>query len=208
MPKSKNKSTKREKLFKTIHKNSKIIILSCVALLLIVFLTHLVKRNFVASVNGKLIGRTKYLNELEKNDAGQTLNNLITKEIIYQEAKKANITIGNDVINTELSKISQSLSSQGTTLEQALTLQGLSMDDLVENIKIQKILEKLLANQVTISDDEIAQRFEQTKSSYPDGTKLEDVSSEIKDQLFQEKLSSAYSSWIQDEKAKYNIKYF
>jgi hypothetical protein len=195
-------------IFKGIHKNSKIIILATLVLFLAVFLNFLFRRYLAASVNGKFITRTELFNELVKADSGKTLDNLITKEIIFQEAKNNNIKIDNSVIDSEIAKISDSLSGQGTNISDALTQQGLTMKDLVENIRIQKILENILGKDITINDDEISKKFEDTKSSYPAGTKFEDVKSQVKDQIFQEKLSTAYQTWIAQKRSSYKIKYY
>ena len=195
-------------IFKVIHKNTKIIILSSLVLSLALFISFLFKGHLAASVNGRFITRTQLVKEMEKVDAGKTLDDLITKEIIFQEAKMNNIKIDGSVIDSEILNISNSLTSQGTTLENALSLQGLTMDNLIENIRIQKILEKILADNANITDEEISQRFEDSKTSYPENTKLEDVKAQIKDQLFQEKLTTAYQNWIAEKRSSYKIKIF
>ena len=108
---------------------------------LVLFLNSAYKRIYIAKVNGRPISRLEYIKELEKNDKGVVLDNMITKAIIFQEADKNGIKISDADIQTELTNIRLSVESQGTTLEEILLYQGITYEQLLENIEIQKILE-------------------------------------------------------------------
>lgn len=162
----------------------------------------------MASVNGKYISKIQFYKELEKNDGRKTLDDMITKEIIYQEAKNKNINISNNEVNAEIANISDSVIKQGSTLSEVLSLQGLTLADLKENIKIQKILENILSDKIAVTDEEISKRFDENKDIYGKDKKLDDVKDSIKAQISQEKLTTAYRDWIQKIKSSANIKYF
>jgi CRISPR/Cas system type I-B associated protein Csh2 (Cas7 group RAMP superfamily) len=94
------------------------------------------------------------------------------------------------------------------SLDEALSLQNQSKNDLVEQIKIQKTVEKILADKIVVTDEEVKDYFQKNKDLFEKGATLEEVSSEIKNQLAQSKLSSEYQAWISDLKAKASINYF
>ena len=179
------------------------------ALIAAISLGYLGKGLFVAAlVNGMPISRLTVVKELEKQGGSQTLDNLVVKSLIFQEAKKKGVEVSQSEIDSELSRLEQIVSEQGMTLDEALSLQNQSKKDLLEQIKIQKTVEKILSDKIVVSDEEVKDYFEKNGDLYEDGAKLEDVADDIKNQLAQTKLSSAYQSWITDLKANASINYF
>ena len=55
-----------------------------------------------ATVNGRPIARISLISELEKQGGNETLQSLITKELIKQEASKNKVTVSKDEINGEI----------------------------------------------------------------------------------------------------------
>lgn len=161
-----------------------------------------------AIVNGKPIFRPTVISSLEKQYGKDVLDSLIEQDLIEQEAKNKNIVITSNDVNTEISNIETQLKSQNMTLDQALTQKGMTKQDLYDQIKVQKTVEKLLGDQITVTDQEIKDYFDQNKNYFATNAKLEDVKSQIQSELVNEKLSSAYTTWIADIKAKAKINYF
>ena len=162
----------------------------------------------VALVNGTPISRLAVVRELEKQGGSETLDNLVVKSLIFQEARKKGVTVSQEELDQELSRINDIVSKQGMTLDEALALQNQSKNDLIEQIKIQKTVERILADKIEVTEEEVNDYFDKNKELFDDGAKLEDVSGEIRNQLAQTKLSSAYQSWITDLKASASINYF
>jgi hypothetical protein len=163
---------------------------------------------FAAFVGGRPITRIQLITELEKQAGQQALDSLITKELLTQEARKKNINITDLEINAEIDRITSIIEAQGTTLETALAMQGQTMSDLEENIKLQKTVERLLADSIVVSDEEIINYFEENKSFYGEGVNFDDIKDSIKDQLVQEKLSGEFQLLLQKLKSEGNIIYF
>ena len=161
----------------------------------------------VALVNGTPISRLAVVRELEKQGGSETLDNLVVKSLIFQEARKKGVTVSQQELDQELSRINDIVSKQGMTLDEALALQNQSKNDLIEQIKIQKTVERILADKIVVTDEEVKDYFDKNKELFDDGAKLEDVSGEIRNQLAQTKLSSSYQSWITDLKANASINY-
>lgn len=181
-------------------KHLQILTFTAMLIPLVMFLWILNKRIYVANVNGQMISRLEYYKELEKKDGGSVLEDLITKKIIYQEASKNNINVTQSDVDTELNNIRANVMQQGSTLEDVLTYQRLTYDKLLENIKIQKILENLLKDKISITDDEVKSRYEENKDVYGKDKTFEDVKDDISYQLYQEKITDAYRNWISEKR--------
>lgn len=176
---------------------------------LIVILILTIARFFLVAgmVNGVPISRLKIISELEKQGGAQILDSQIAKTLIFQEAKKQKINVSQEVIDGQLKQIEGTLKAQGLTLDEALASRGQTRADLVTQIKIQKIVEAILSGKINISDEEISTYFTANADLYT-GQKLEDVKEEIKSLIFQDKLNSEYSKWMEEIKNNSKILLF
>ncbi|MCJ7805098.1 SurA N-terminal domain-containing protein [Patescibacteria group bacterium] len=164
---------------------------------------------FVAAlVNGRPVFRVQVISELEKQSGKTALDSLVSNQLILQEAFKKNIVIPTADVDNEVTRVEGLLKEQGTNLQDALTSQGLTMADWRDQIKIQMMLEKLLADKLTVTDAEIQDYFTKNKDVFDKNAKLADVKDQIIGQLKQQKLRDAYMIWIQDLKSKAKINYF
>jgi len=123
--------------------NKKTLIALLVVFVLIAGGLLLKKELVVATVNGQPIFRLTLIREMEKNSGKQVLEGLIGKTLILQEAKKQNVSIGQEEINQEMAKIEENFKNQGHDLNQLLAFQGMTRTDLEEQIQLQKTAEKL-----------------------------------------------------------------
>lgn len=197
---------KKVSSFPKIKKNQIIIF---VAVILIIGILYYFKGLFIAAfVNGQPISRVSLIKEMEKQSGKQTLNSLITKALIQQSANKENIKVGNEEIDQEVKKISDTLDKRGQKLDQLLLTQGTTMDEFKEQIRVQKLVEKLIGKDIKVTDKEIDDYIEKNKDSIPQDAKPEEVRSSIKQQLEQQKLSEKFQVWLADLKAKAKITYF
>jgi len=162
---------------------------------------------FAAFVDGKPIFRLNVLLTTEKQSGSTVLENLIEKRLIFSEANKENIKVGKDIVDSEIENIEKILEEQNMTLDQALLLSGQDLKSLEEQIKIQKIVEQILGSQIEVTEDEIFEYFTTNKDYFEVSTKLEDVKDQIKEQIYSQKLSTEYSTWINELKENSDIKY-
>lgn len=180
-----------------------------IVLVVIAALIYLLRGFFiVAMVNGQPITRWTYYNELEKQSGKQVLNTLVTKDLILQEAKKRNITVSQSEVDSEMKKIQDNLSKQGQTLDQVLALQGMTKDSLIDQIKFQKILTKMVSGNVKVSDKEIADYIDKNKESIPADANQADVKKQAADQLQQQKLNEEIQKFISNLQKNAKISYF
>lgn len=177
--------------------------------LLVLALVYLIKDEvIVASVNGRPVTRFALIRNLEQQNASTALGNMTLKMLVEQELKKANVVVTAEEMDAELSKIEEQLATQGQNLDDLLEAQGLNRAEVKEQLALSKGLEKLLADKITVSDDEVKSYFESNKDVMGADAKLEEVSENIKAQLKQQKLTSEQQKWFAEIKKTAKINYF
>lgn len=164
---------------------------------------------FVAAlVNGEPITRLAVLSELEKQGGKQTLSSLVNQALILQEAKKKNIQVSQGEIDAETKKIEDSLKSQGQSLDTALAVQGMTRQDLLMQLRLRALVEKLLADKTKVTDTEVADYIGKNKDAFPAEMKEDEIKKNVREQLRQQKLGSASQSWLQELNKNSKINYF
>ncbi|MDQ0892169.1 foldase protein PrsA [Paenibacillus sp. V4I9] len=118
----------------------------------------------MAKVNGVNISTDQLYEAMLVSSGEQTLDSLITEELINQEGQKTGVQITDEDIQKEISFMQGSYSSNDE-FQQALTSYGMTLDDLKKNMKTQVLLKKILEPQITISDDEIKQYYDENIES-------------------------------------------
>lgn len=189
-------------------KNPKIFVpLTIIALTLFVFLF---KGLFVAAlVNGEPIGRLSVIKDLEKRDGKQILSQLVAQTLILQEAKKdKNIDVTEQELNDAVKKIEDNISKQGQNLDQVLQSQGMSRNDFLTQVKIQKIVGKRFAKDIKVTSQEVDEYIEKNKDRIPKDMKEEEVKTSVKQQLEQQKLAGKFQPWLDSLQKNAKINYF
>ncbi|KRE47938.1 peptidylprolyl isomerase [Paenibacillus sp. Soil522] len=144
-----------------------IIVSAVLAILLVVVL---IKPPFgasnetVATVNGVNISKDRLYDELVLAGGTATLDNLITQELIAQEAKAASVTVTDADVDSEIALIKKSF---GTEEEFAATLAqyNMTLESLVKDTKINLTIRKILEPKTDVTEDEIKQFYDTNKES-------------------------------------------
>lgn len=150
----------------------------------------------VAMVNGRPISRLRVIKELERRQGLAILDSLISEDLVRQEANKKGIKINPADTADEIKSIEDSLKAQNTTIDQALASQGMTVKDLEKNIEMQKMIEVLLADKTAVTDEEVQKYIDDNKTSYPEGTNMDQVKSLVKQQLVQQKVATGFQTWM------------
>lgn len=162
----------------------------------------------MALVNNRPISRLALIGELEKQAGQQTLDTLITKSLILQEADKQNIRIGQERIEEKIKEIEEQVKSQGADLDVLLQNQGQTRRGLGEEIKIQLIIEEILGKDIEITEEELQNYFEENKEYLGEDANFEEMKEALKEQLRQEKTNEKITSWLEELKKNARINYF
>lgn len=190
----------------TILRNKKLVALVVLIILFVILLLYFFKGLFIAAmVNGEPITRLSVVKALEKQGGKATLESLITKKLILQEAKKRNVTIAQNDIDAELKKIEASLKNQGTTIDQALKSQGMTKAQLNEEIRLQLSVQRMVEKNVLVTDKEVEEFVTQNKNQFPEGTAEEKMKEQAKEQLQQQKLQKKTQGFIKSLQNKAKI---
>lgn len=104
----------------------------------------------------------------------QVLEGLVAQKLFLQFIKKKKITVGDEVLNTELDKVREDIKLnpglEGKSLEEVLESHGSTIEDLKRDITISMSLEKFFDEE--ISDEKVKEYFEKNKQIY-DGTEVQ-----------------------------------
>ncbi|WP_248929797.1 peptidylprolyl isomerase [Paenibacillus hamazuiensis] len=112
----------------------------------------------VAKVNGTEITSKQLYDAMVTSGGAQTLDSLITDELIAQEGKKAGIQVTDADIEKELATLKSNFPSDEEFL-QTLASYNMTLDDLKKSMGSQVIMKKILEPQVTITDDDIKKYY-------------------------------------------------
>jgi parvulin-like peptidyl-prolyl isomerase len=169
----------------------------------------LLKGLFIAAlVNGEPITRITVISELEKQSGKQALTSVINQTLIFQEAKKKKITVSQSEINASLKQIEDSLKAQGQDLNTALAAQGMTRQDLMTQLKLRNLVEKLLADKITVTDAEVTDYITKNKETLPTNMAEAEIRKNVGAQLKQQKLGSASQAWLDQLNKDAKINYF
>lgn len=170
---------------------------------LVAFGLYIFKDKYIAAVvNGQPIPRYALHMELEKQSGRQALDGMITKAVVVQEAKKQNVEVTQEEIDAQLTEIEDSLQAQGQTLEDVIALQGLTREDVIEQIQLQLMIEKIVGQDVEVSDEEVDAYLEDNKEALPEDANMEELKVTVKENLKQQQLNAKVQDWIQELRDK------
>mgnify|MGYP001603573999 CR=1 FL=1 len=190
-------------------KNRKTVFFAVIIIAGALALLFIFKGLFIATiVNGEPISRISIIKALEKQGGKAILDSLVTKKIISQEVKKRNLTISQSDIDQEINKITESLKAQGTTIDQALTAQGMTRAQLNDEIKLQLSIQKMVGKDVEVSDKELDEFITANKAQFPEGTKEEEIKKQSTERIKQQKLQQKTQEFIKNLQDKAKITNF
>ena len=164
---------------------------------------------FVAAVvNGQPISRLAIVKEAEKQSGKQSLNNLVRNTIIEQEARKQNVTVSEKEIDDEVKKVEESLTKQGQKLDQVLSLQGMTREDLRKLIRLDKLVGKMVGKDIKVTDKEVDEYIEKNQELLPQEQDENKLKETVREQIKQQKLNEQVRTWLSDLQNKAKVLYF
>lgn len=140
------------------------------AILAIALIIVLIKPPFggsnetVATVNGVNISKDRLYDELVLAGGAATLDNLITQELIAQEAKASSVTVSDADVTAEIDLIKKSFGSD-EEFNATLAQYGMTLETLQKDTKVNLTIRKILEPQTDVTDAEIQQFYDENKAS-------------------------------------------
>ncbi len=178
-----------------------------IILLVALALWFLRSQIIVAMVNGKPITRFKLISELEKQGASQILDSLVTMELVNQAINEADIKVDDQEIADQMAEIEATLASQNQNLDDILAMQNLTREDIEKDIKLNLQVDKILADKIQVTDEEVMEYFETNKEILGEDANFEEMKKDIEAQVIQEKRSAAQQEWLETLRSEANIRY-
>ncbi|WP_433595657.1 peptidylprolyl isomerase [Lysinibacillus xylanilyticus] len=132
--------------------------------------------DYVAKVDGEKILQTELDDALREQYGTEVLDTLITNKIVELEAKKEGVSVSDDAIQEEYEELAESYGGE-ESLQEALEANGLTEPSVKDNIRMYQLTKNVIATSIEISDEEVAQYFEDNKDGY--GQKEQVVASHI-----------------------------
>lgn len=152
---------------------------------------------FVAAVvNGQPISRLALVREAERESGKQSMNSLIRNALIQQEARKENIKVTDKEIDNQIKTVENNLAKQGQNMDQVLSMEGMTRDDLKRIISLDLIVSKIVGKDIKITDKEVNDYIEKNKESLPKNQSAAQLKNTVKEQLKQEQLPLKAQSWL------------
>lgn len=123
----------------------------------VVILALFAMRGYIvaAMVNGQPITRLKVIGQLEKQGGKQILDYFVRQSLIIQEAEKRGISVTDEDNKKFLAKIDASLKQQGQTLDQALKINGVTKQEVLDQAKADILLEKMVGSDIKVTQKEV-----------------------------------------------------
>lgn len=160
-----------------------------------------------ATVNGQPVSRFAVISELEKQSGRAILDSMITRTLVFQEADKKKLSVGDQEIDAEIGRIRKQFQDQGQNLDQLLQAQGLSQEKFREEVRVQVIVTKILGDQAKVSDKEFNEFLAKNQDLLENEEDKETATKNLRMQMEQQKLAQKYQEWIANVKKNAKINY-
>lgn len=187
--------------------NSKLLGLTLI-ILLIGLLTYKFGPKLVpAVVDNQLVTRFELWSRLEKNYGAQTLDDMVNEKILDRAIAKSGVKVDQTKLDDQIKALEKQFETTGG-LDEALKQRGLTRKDLEKQVRTQLAVEELLADKINPTEDEIKAQFDSGAMTLYKDKQLEEVRTNITDELKQTKLRDAFLTWFADVKKDAKIKSF
>lgn len=161
-----------------------------------------------ATVNGTPISRLAVIQEAEKQAGKGALDYLVVTKLIADEVKAKGIAVADEDVQNKVKELETNVSAQGQTLAAFLESQGMTQDQLNEQIVLQQQVEKLVADRVVVNDADIDKYITDNQITFPKDADQAKEKQNIKDYLANQKRSEEIQKYITELREKASINYF
>jgi len=126
------------------------------------------KDETIATVNSKNITKDDLFNTISEYYGDSVLlnvlDNMITEEVVGQEAKAKNITLTDADIDADIAAIKLDYGTD-ENFQSVLAYSGMTEDDLKKTMKIQTLIRLLLQGEVNVTDEQVQAYFDENKAT-------------------------------------------
>lgn len=156
-----------------------------------------------AIVDGKPIFSWQLSSQLMHQYGKQTLDAMVTERMINAEAAKNGATVTQNAIDQRETDMLKQFGGN-VKLQDLLNYQGLTKNDLDQQIKVQLEVENILSKDIKISDTDIANYLASNSAKFT-ATDAATLKADAQNALMQEDISQKIQPWFNDLKAKTKV---
>jgi foldase protein PrsA len=128
----------------------------------------------VAVVNGEEITRDELFETMYSLSGTEALDELITRELIEQEAATKEIIVSNEDIDAEIKSIvDENFNGSEEELQSVLEYYGITMDSLRNDARLNLLIEKLAEQRIDTSEEKARQFFENNSDLFDQPEEIE-----------------------------------
>lgn len=160
-----------------------------------------------ATVNGEPIFSWQYIKALHKTAGTQVLDRLVSEKLVEQEIAKYGIVATEEEVNHQIKQIESQFGTESGSLDSILALQGLSRDDFLKELRLNIALEKLIKNNIKVTEDEVQEELTKNAEIYKELSEVE-AATTAAENLRNDKIQQEFPTWFQEVRSKSNIKNF
>lgn len=159
-----------------------------------------------AKVNGSPITNLEVLMRENEQFHQQTVDKLVEEKLILSEANKKGVKVTEKEIDAKIADIEKQVGG-ADALDSLLSQQGQTRSSVRGQIKISLSLEKMYANEASVSADEVTKFIEQNKEQMQSSEPAA-MTKEATDYIKSQKLNQIFSQKFAEIKKAANIQIF
>jgi len=159
----------------------------------------------VAMVNSRPITRFEVNKMLFRQGGTLAIDEIVTQLGVESKLKRLGIVVTDSEVDEQIAGIRESLGTE-VTLESRLAERGLTMDELISQIKIQVGMEKVVKDSVQVTPEEITAYVKQLGSVLP-GDSDASKAAEAEKALRSQKMQDEISKWIEQTRTEMKVWY-
>jgi len=122
-------------------------------------------KDIVAEVNGEVITKDEFYQELLKAGGKQLLDRLIEQKLIQQAAKEKGVTVSDQQVQEKLDEMKEQFGGEAS-FQLYMAQFGITEDLLKQDIRNQLLVEGILGPEIEISEEEMKSYFEENKAMF------------------------------------------
>jgi foldase protein PrsA len=157
-------------------------------------------------VNGEPIFSWEYVSKLHELGGPAVIDGMVRERLVEQAAKDKGIRITDEELQAEVDRWTAQLDATGG-IDSWLTDQGMTREDFERQISLNLKIEKLVGDQIVVTDEEVQSEYETNAEFFVDVTE-EAAKEQIKEGLIQEKLQRQANLIINDLQTAAEVKLF
>lgn len=156
-----------------------------------------------AVVNGKPIWRWDLNNVLTARYGQQTLEGMISEQLIADEANKTGATVSKEEVAQKESEVVKGL-GENVSIDDLLKYQGVTREEFDNQIKLQLTVQKILGKDIQITDDDVNNYIATNRATLV-ATEEAALKAEAKQAILEAKIGEKVQPWFANLKEKAKV---